>query len=63
MTSHNSPDREKQNWIQIKAKLISQYGQVKKAAAHFGCHVSALRSAVLGQCPKVLARMKKEGLL
>lgn len=63
MTTHYSPEREKENWIQVKAKLIARFGQVRKAALYFGCHPGALRAAVVGQCPRLAERMRKESVL
>jgi hypothetical protein len=43
--------------------LIARFGQVRKAALHFGCHPGALRAAVVGQCPRLAERMRKESVL
>jgi hypothetical protein len=63
MNTENIANSEKSNWIQVKAKIIQHFGRVDKAAAFFGCHRSALRLAVTGQCPQVAEKMKKAGLL
>jgi hypothetical protein len=55
---HNET-REKQNWIKVKAKVISRFGTVKAAASQIGCHPNAIRYAAANKCPKVKAKLQQ----
>ena len=45
-------------WWKVKAEIIAQWGTLSACAAELGCSSEAIRQAINGRCPHVMARLR-----